>query len=52
MGGEQTSENADGGFEDLWPCVHVERDGFDDILDRPVKPLSVAHHHESVEDVD
>ena len=52
MGGQQTSEDTDGGFEDLWSCVHVERDGLDDILDSRIKPSNIAHHHERVEDVD
>ena len=51
MGGQQTSEDTDGGFEDLWPCVHVERNGLDDILDGRIKPLNIAHHNECVEDV-
>jgi hypothetical protein len=49
MGGQQTSEDTDGGFEDLWPCVHVERDELDDILDSRVKPLNIAQHYECVE---
>jgi len=52
MGGQQTSENADGGFENLWPCVHVERDRFDNVLDCRIEPLNIAHHHKRVEDID
>ena len=52
MGGEQTSEDTDGGFKDLWPCVYVERDELDDVLDCRIKPSNIAHHHKCVEDVD
>jgi len=52
MGGQQTSEDTDGGFEDLWPRVHVERDGLDDIPDSRIKSLNIAHHYECVEGVD
>ena len=52
MGREQTSEDTDGGFEDLGSRVHVERDGLDDVLDRCLEPLNIAHYHECVEDVD
>lgn len=52
MGGQQTSEDTDGGFKNLWPRVHVERDGLDDVLDSRIEPFNIAHHHKRVEDVD
>ena len=52
MGGEQTSEDTDGGFENLWPCVRVERDRLNNVLDCRIKPLNIAQHNEGVEDVD
>ena len=52
MGGQQTSEDTDSDFENLWSCVHVERDGPDDILDRSIKPLDIAHDHKRIKGVD
>lgn len=52
MGGEQTSEDTNGYFEDLRPCVHIERDEFNDVLDCCIEPLNIVHHHECIEDVD
>lgn len=52
MGGQQTPENTDGSLENLWSCVHVERDGLNNILDSNIKPLNITHHYERVKDVD
>lgn len=51
MGRQQSTKDADGGFKHLWPRVHIERHELYDVLDCRIKPLDIAHHHESVEGV-
>lgn len=51
MSGQQAPEDTDGDFKHLRSCIHIERDGLDNVLDRGIESLNIADHHKSIEDV-